>query len=131
MPAFASVISQQGKKEPLVKKLISMFALCAFLGLAVSSAFAEKKEAPKAEGKEVTVKGTATCAKCGLKETKSCQNAIQVKEGDKTVTYYLAENETSKKFHGEVCQTTKEGVSVTGTVEEKDGKKVITAKKID
>ena len=110
-------------------KLFSLFALCAVLGLAMSTAFAADKK--EDSGKEMTVKGTMTCAKCGLHETEKCQNAIQVKDGDKTVTYYMQDNAVSKAKHGEVCKTTKEGVSVTGMVTEKDGKKMIAPTKIE
>ncbi|MFI5379939.1 MAG: hypothetical protein ACHRHE_11625 [Tepidisphaerales bacterium] len=80
---------------------------------------------------ETTLKGTLTCAKCGLKEASVCQNVLVVKDGDKTVNYYLAANDVSKGAHGSVCHGPKENISVTGTVEEKDGKKVLTASKIE
>ncbi|PYL01506.1 MAG: hypothetical protein DME19_01510 [Verrucomicrobia bacterium] len=79
---------------------------------------------------EKTITGEGKCAKCALKETKSCQNAIQVKEGDKTVTYYLVQNDVSKKFHENICQETKK-VKATGTVKEVDGKKELTPTKIE
>jgi RecG-like helicase len=79
---------------------------------------------------EKTITGEGRCAKCALKETKECQNAIQVKEGDKTVTYYLVHNDVSKKFHENVCQETKK-VKATGTVKEVDGKKQLTPTKIE
>jgi hypothetical protein len=80
---------------------------------------------------EVTVKGTFTCAKCDLKETSACQNVLQVKDGDKTVTYYMVANDLSKGSHGACCKAPVANISVTGTVEEKDGKKWITASKIE
>ena len=70
------------------------------------------------------------CAKCELKETKACQNAVKVKEGGKTVTYYLVHNDVSKKFHKSICTST-EKVKVTGTVKEVDGKMELTPTKID
>jgi hypothetical protein len=85
---------------------------------------------------KVTVTGDGMCAKCALKETDSCQNAvIEDKDGKKT-TYYLAHEGVSKKSHGSMgfCKASKESpvkVKVTGTVEEKDGKKVMTAEKIE
>jgi len=79
---------------------------------------------------EKTITGEGKCAKCALKETKSCQNAIQVQEGDKTVTYYLVQNDVSKKFHENICQETKK-VKATGTVKEVDGKKELTPTKIE
>jgi hypothetical protein len=42
--------------------------------------------------------------------------------------YYLADNEVSRRQ--KVCEKPRENVSVTGTVAEKDGKKVLTAKKV-
>ena len=82
------------------------------------------------EGKEVTVKGEGKCGKCALKETKKCQNVIEAKEEGKTVKYYLADNEVSKDFHDNICKESKK-VTATGTVKEEDGKKVLTATKIE
>src|SRR6267142_3156530 len=79
---------------------------------------------------EKTITGEGKCAKCALKETKECQNAIQVKAGDKTVTYYLAANDVSKEFHGKLCKETKQ-IKATGTVKEVDGKMQLTATKIE
>ena len=104
------------------KILLSSLAGVAFLAL-TSPAIAEDKE--------VTVKGEGKCAKCALHETEKCQNVIQTKEGDKTVTYYLADNDVSKAFHHDnLCKGSKE-VTATGTVSEKDGKKVLTISKIE
>ena len=83
-----------------------------------------------AEDKTVTLTGTGMCAKCELKETKKCQNAVQVEKAGKKTTYYLDENDVSKKFHDNLCQGTAK-VKATGTVEEKDGKMQFTAKKIE
>ena len=38
---------------------------------------------------EKTITGDATCAKCALKEAKTCQNVVLVKDGDKEVKYYM------------------------------------------
>ena len=83
------------------------------------------------DGKEVTLKGTLTCAKCTLHEGTTCQSVLQVKDGDKTTNYYLMDNTISKDSHAAICRTSKEGVSVTGVVSEKDGKNWITASKIE
>jgi len=83
-----------------------------------------------AEGKEVTIKGDAKCAKCALKETEKCQTVIQAEEDGKTVTYYLANNKTAKEFHENVCKEAKKATA-TGTVKEVDGKKQLMATKIE
>ena len=83
-----------------------------------------------AEDKEITISGEGKCAKCLLKETDKCQNAIQVEKDGKKTTYYVVENDVSKKFHEKICKETKD-VELTGTVAEKDGKKYITAKTIN
>ncbi len=77
--------------------------------------------------KEVTITGDGQCAKCSLKETTKCQNAIKTADGK---TYYLADNKVSKDFHDEVCKETKK-VTATGTVKDVDGKMQLTASKID
>jgi hypothetical protein len=85
---------------------------------------------------EVTITGDAVCAKCALKETPKCQNTITTTEGGKKTTYYLTKNAVSNKAHGSlgICTASKDApvkVKATGTVEEKNGKKMLTASKID
>jgi len=83
------------------------------------------------EGKEVTITGEGKCAKCALKESDKCQNVIEATENGKTVKYYLADNKVSKDFHKEnLCKESKK-VTATGTVKEVDGKKELTASKIE
>jgi hypothetical protein len=92
------------------------------------------KVADKADAKEVKLEGTLVCAKCGLKDAsvKKCTNAIQVKEGDKTVTYYLDDKGNGEDYHEGLCGGgKKEGAKVTGTVAEKDGKKWVKATKVE
>jgi hypothetical protein len=84
-----------------------------------------------AQEKEVTLKGTILCAKCALKEAKTCTTAIVVKEGDKKVTYYFKDKGTMEAYHEEVCGGAQKEGTVTGTVAEKDGKKWITPKKVE
>jgi hypothetical protein len=82
------------------------------------------------EGKDVTIKGTAMCAKCALHEGDSCQTVIKTEKGGKKHTYYLASNDVAKGFHKTVCQGEKQ-VTATGTVKEVDGKKQLTVSKIE
>jgi len=96
-------------------------ALSAVLGLAVVLVVAARVSA---EDKEVTLKGTILCAKCELKETEKCTNAIRVKEDGKDVVYYFDDKGNKESYHKKICQKTADG-SVTGTVSEKDGKKYI------
>jgi len=79
--------------------------------------------------KPVTLSGKITCAMCDLKTEKSCMTVIVVKEDGKDVTYYLDEK-SGKANHDAICDAGKDG-TVTGTVSEKDGKKYITATKVD
>src|ERR1044071_4081978 len=74
-----------------------------------------------------TIKGKGECAKCSLKKTDSCQMAVTTKDGTK---YLVENNDVSKKFHKNIC-TEQKDVEVTGTVSEKNGKKLITATKIE
>jgi hypothetical protein len=100
-------------------RFVSLFA--AMTAIAVSAFAADK---------EVTLTGMGQCAKCSLGKTESCQNAIVVKQDGKDTTYLLAENEVSKKFHEEVCDSVK-AVRVTGVVKETNGQKEIVASKIE
>jgi hypothetical protein len=100
-----------------------MFALAALLVTVLATTAV-------AASKEVTITGEGMCAKCALHETDKCQTVIQTQEDGKTVTYYLAQNKVSKEFHENVCKESHK-VTATGTVKEKDGKKVLTASKIE
>ncbi len=88
------------------------------------------------DDKTVTITGDGMCAKCALKETSACQNAvIETKDGKKT-TYYIVKNDVADGAHQKLgfCRASKDKptkVKVTGTVEEKDGKKELTAEKIE
>lgn len=101
-----------------MRKLFTLAAVALFvsgLTVAANAAVKEKK----------TITGEGQCAKCSLKETPKCVNAIIVEEDGKNVTYYMdMENKIAKDFHGKVCQD-KVKIKVTGEVTEKDGKKVI------
>lgn len=81
-----------------------------------------------ASAADVTLKGTATCAKCDLGTASKCTNVLQVKEGGKTVTYLL-EGKAGKPYHKTICKASKK-VKMTGAVSEKDGEKVFTVTEI-
>ncbi len=106
-----------------MRKIIPMFAAAALCMVALFTARAAD---------EKTITGDATCAKCALSETKSCQNVVLVKDGDKEVKYYMEQNKLAKDSHGKMgfCKSEKT-VKVTGEVTEKDGKKIITPSKIE
>lgn len=78
-----------------------------------------------------TLSGTVVCAKCSLKkaDAKECQDVLVVKNGETSTEYYIAKNPVSEKF-GHVCSG-KKPATVTGAVSEKDGKKWITATKME
>jgi hypothetical protein len=84
------------------------------------------KDKPK---DEKTLSGTITCGKCDLGVDKKCATVIKVKDGGKDVVYYF-DDAGHKKHHGKICMTPTEG-KVTGTVSEKDGKKVVTVSKVE
>jgi hypothetical protein len=83
------------------------------------------------EKKEVTLKGTILCARCALKETKKCQNAIQVEDGGKTVTYYLDDKGMKEEYHEQLCGGARREGTVSGTVHEQDGKKFVKPTKVE
>ena len=103
-----------------MKNIITMIAAVAVASLISTSANAAEK----------TLKGEALCAKCELKETAKCQNAVRVEEDGKKVVYYLEDNDATKGFHKKVC-TSVIKVVTTGKVSEKDGKKWFAVTKID
>jgi hypothetical protein len=109
-----------------MKTTLNAFIAIVALTLATAtSSFAADKEA-----KTRTITGTGLCAKCNLKETAECQNAIQVEKNGKKTTYYLADNKVSQDFHKNVCKTSAK-VKATGTVKKVDGKMQLTATEIE
>jgi hypothetical protein len=95
---------------------------------AAPAAKAEKAE-KKPAGGEVTLAGEMMCAKCALKEAPKCQNVLKVTDAGKETKYYLAQNDVAKSNHEHVCSGP-EKATVTGTVSEEGGKKVLTASAI-
>ena len=112
-----------------LKSLTLSLSALLLLGFATST-FAAEKDAK--EAKERTIKGEAKCAKCALHQADKCQTAIESEnKAGKKVTYYLADNETAKNFHKEICKESKQ-VTATGTVKKgADGKMELTASKIE
>ena len=80
------------------------------------------------EGKEVTLKGTITCAKCDLGKEAKCATVIVAKDKSDKETVYYFDSTASKKYHGKVCQQAHQG-TVTGTVSTEGEKHIITVKK--
>ena len=82
-------------------------------------------------GDETTLTGNIMCAKCALKKTDAtkCQDVLVVEDGGKSTEYYVEKNPVAEKF-GHVCKNVKPAV-VTGKVTEKDGKKWISATKME
>jgi hypothetical protein len=81
---------------------------------------------------EETLTGNVLCAKCTLKkaDAKECQDVLVVKnDGGSSTEYYLTKNKTLEEF-GHTCSGEKPA-TVTGTITEKDGKKWLTASKIE
>ena len=73
--------------------------------------------------KDVTLKGTIMCARCALKESKTCQNVIKVKVKDKEVTYYFKDKGVKEPYHEEICGGERlEGTVLGTTSHTKDGK---------
>jgi hypothetical protein len=84
----------------------------------------------RAADKEVTLKGQIMCAKCELKESGKCATVIQVKEDDKSITYYFLDKGNKEEYHEPVCGGGKKEGTVTGIVSDKDGKKYIAPSKV-
>jgi hypothetical protein len=107
-----------------MKSLVSLTLVSGAIFLLAAVVAAQEK------GKEVTLKGTLLCAKCTLGKTAECTTAIQVKEGDKTVTYYLDDKGAGEEHHEPICGGAKKEGTVVGTVHEKDGQKYIKPSKV-
>ena len=85
------------------------------------------------EGKTVILTGKIACAKCTLKkpDAKQCQDVLVVAGETQGTTseYYLVKNEVAEKF-GHACSGEKPAI-VTGSVSIKEGKKWLTASRIE
>jgi len=81
-------------------------------------------------GKEVTLKGTVTCAKCDLGKESTCMTVVVAKNKEGKETVYYFDPTSSKKYHAKVCTEAHEG-TVTGTVSKDGEKAIIMVKKVD
>jgi len=100
------------------------------LFVAVTGLLLLARTSPALADDEVKISGEAKCAKCALKQADKCQTVIEAEKDGKKISYYLVDNEVSKKFHKNVCQEAKK-VTAMGTVKEVDGKQQLTATKIE
>ncbi|MEO2043808.1 MAG: hypothetical protein ABGX43_04340 [Nitrospinaceae bacterium] len=117
-----------------MKKILSSIVMSLLAFGLVSSTFADDKKAsdkPKGKKKDAvrTFKGTASCAKCALKISDTCQTVIQRKitrnDKERTMTFYVAKNEVAKKFHKTICSGDKIEVVAKGKLKsEGKGKNV-------
>ena len=107
-----------------MNKLKLTIALLA--GIAVTSL----TPAAFAADKEVTITGDASCAKCALHQADKCQTVVKATVDGKEVSYYLTGKE-AKAFHGKICGGSAQKITVTGTVNEKEGKQMLAASKIE
>jgi len=82
-----------------MRQLIASVAFLAVVALLFTGVQAGEK------GKEVTLKGKITCAKCDLGKETKCATVIVVKEKDKDVIYYF-----DAKSHGANHKAPRRGV---------------------
>lgn len=99
----------------MIRFLTVMLVAVAALAFSASSAVAAE---------EVTLEGKVLCGKCELKESPKCAVAIVVEKDGKKSTYWF-DTASSKKYHGDVCQTVKPA-TIKGTVA-KEGDKMIVS----
>ncbi|MBI3416877.1 MAG: hypothetical protein HY043_16425 [Verrucomicrobia bacterium] len=104
-----------------MKTTISSTSKSILVALVAAGLMAASAACVLAEDKTVT--GEAACLK-------DHQTVISVQEGDRHVTYYLVENDVSKDFHRRICKKAAK-VKATGEVKEAEGKKELTATKIE
>ncbi len=106
----------------------TLVAVVLLLGLAGAALAADQ---PAAKPAEVSLSGDVQCAMCILKkaDAKGCQDVLVVTDKAGKTEYYLVKNAVSEKF-GMSCMKPRPAVA-TGTVSEKDGKKWLTASKLE
>jgi len=108
-----------------VAPLVVVTLLVCFAGSALAA------DEPVGKPAEVTLAGEVQCAMCILKkaDAKGCQDVLVVADKAGRTEYYLVKNAVSEKF-GMSCTSPRKAVA-TGTVSEKDGKKWLTASKLE
>ncbi|NBV21363.1 MAG: hypothetical protein EBS05_05500 [Proteobacteria bacterium] len=108
-----------------MKKLLLTTITIAALAIGlVATATAESK------GKTITLSGKGCCAKCCLKESETCQNVLTVEKDGKKTKYYIVQNDVSKSFHSQICETVK-NITVTATCKKVGDKLELTPEKIE
>ena len=108
-----------------MKKLSLTLAMLAGLAITnlTTTAFAADKE--------VTITGTALCAKCALHTADKCETVVQTTADGKITTYHLTGKEATA-FHENICTKTEgEKVTVTGALTSKDDKQMLHVTKIE
>lgn len=82
-------------------------------------------------GFEKTIIGDGACAKCILKErgVKECQLTVTTDLNGKKITYYIVNNDVTRKFGKPVCQK-RSRIAVTGELTAVDGVRELTPTRI-
>jgi hypothetical protein len=75
------------------------YVLALALGFAVVGLSQVAVTADDKKDEKKTLEGKLVCTKCKLSETDACGNALQVKQGDKVVTYYIKDTGKAEKYH--------------------------------
>lgn len=104
--------------------LVFGFAAVTLAGTTFSANAQDKKDDVK------KLEGKLTCTKCALSETDKCGHALIVKEGDKSIKYYLNDKGGAEKYHGKCCKADVDA-TVSGKVSEKEKKKFIDEPKVE
>jgi hypothetical protein len=125
------VAGPRGQGEPVrdfYRRIFMRIAALLMLGLGLVIAFLGSATAQEQAGKEMTLKGTITCAKCDLKLQDKCATVIQIKKGDTDVVYYF-DKASNKKYHGDICKEAKKG-EVTGRVTKQGDKRMVAVESL-
>ena len=110
-------------------KLVLGLSMALMVGLLARAEDKKNGDDSAKSGKEVTLTGTITCAKCDLKLQDKCNTVIKVTKDGKDTVYFF-DKASNKKYHSDTCQEAKMG-TVTGTVSEKDKKHTISVTKLE
>jgi hypothetical protein len=119
-------LGTDGTTKNIMKSIITSILTASMAAFALTAGISAAEEET---AKPMTMEGTATCAKCDLGTADKCTSVMQVKDGDKTVTYLLA-GKAGGDWHSNICKGAKP-VKATGTVTEKDGKKTLEVTEIE
>lgn len=89
-------------------------------------------ESSRALATHISLHGRAVCAHCTLHQTKECQPAVRIREGEGEQTLFLSDNSISRDFkRRQGCCRTPLQILAEGTVHTEHGRSLLVATRLE